>query len=137
MTRCSSSNEARAVYSALLCSMPQFPGELQIPHEALYKKHVLLMRGRFNPFTMLHNDMLVNAAQHFFCSPEQGLAPGGAVPRVTDSLDECVYRKDTLVLLEISTNDMLDAGDMLDWCVATTMMRICCYHFVLIGHPTP
>lgn len=88
-------------------------GELQIPHEALYKKHVLLMRGRFNPFTNLHNDMLVNAAQQFFC---QGLAPGVVAPRVTDSLDECVYREDTLVLLEISTNDMLDAGDMLDWC---------------------
>ena len=34
------------------------PGELQIPQETLYKKNVLLMRGRFRPFTLLHNDML-------------------------------------------------------------------------------
>ena len=33
-------------------------GELQIPQETLYKKYVLLMRGRFRPFTLLHNDML-------------------------------------------------------------------------------
>ena len=33
-------------------------GELQIPQETLYKKNVLLMRGRFRPFTLLHNDML-------------------------------------------------------------------------------
>ena len=37
-------------------------GELQIPQETLYKKNVLLMRGRFRPFTLLHNDMLQGEA---------------------------------------------------------------------------
>ena len=36
-------------------------GGLQIPQETLYKKNVLLMRGRFRPFTLLHNDMLQGA----------------------------------------------------------------------------
>ena len=38
--------------------MTDCAGELQIPQETLYKKNVLLMRGRFRPFTLLHNDML-------------------------------------------------------------------------------
>ena len=37
------------------------PGGLQIPQETLYKKNVLLVRGRFRPFTLLHNDMLMGA----------------------------------------------------------------------------
>ena len=40
----------------LICTV--CAGELQIPQETLYKKNVLLMRGRFRPFTLLHNDML-------------------------------------------------------------------------------
>lgn len=35
------------------------PGGLQIPQETLYKKNVMLVRGRFRPFTLLHNDMLM------------------------------------------------------------------------------
>ena len=38
-------------------------GGLQIPQETLYKKNVLLMRGRFRPFTLLHNDMLQGACR--------------------------------------------------------------------------
>ena len=41
--------------------MPGEPGGLQIPQETLYKKNVLLVRGRFRPFTLLHNDMLLGA----------------------------------------------------------------------------
>ena len=36
-------------------------GTLQIPQETLYKKNVLITRGRFRPFTLLHNDMLQGA----------------------------------------------------------------------------
>ena len=37
-------------------------GTPQIPMEAFRKKNVLLTRGRFQPFTSLHNDMLAGAA---------------------------------------------------------------------------
>ena len=30
----------------------------------------MLVRGRFRPFTLLHNDMLQGAASQFFCEPE-------------------------------------------------------------------
>lgn len=43
-----------------------------MPHEALYKKNILLMRGRFRPFTKLHGDMLMSAATQFFCGSRVG-----------------------------------------------------------------
>ena len=46
----------RGCSTRLMCDV--CTGELQIPQETLYKKNVLLMRGRFRPFTLLHNDML-------------------------------------------------------------------------------
>ena len=87
-------------------------GRLQIPQEALRKKNVLITRGRFRPFTLLHNDMLMGAAQQFFCDP-----PAGSMFDSTDSVtmgsyDECVYRDDTMVLLELTTRDMMEVRDM-------------------------
>ncbi|KAK9837499.1 hypothetical protein WJX81_007020 [Elliptochloris bilobata] len=101
-----------------LCDAALFDpsGGLQIPQETLYKKNVLLVRGRFRPFTLLHNDMLLGAASQFFCGPN---APGGSasvdMSAVTDSSDQCVFREDTLVLLEMTTRDMMEGGDLLDW----------------------
>ena len=46
-------------------------GELQIPQETLYKKNVLLMRGRFRPFTLLHNDMLQGILQKTVMVPQK------------------------------------------------------------------
>ena len=88
--------------------LPPPAGRLQIPQEALRKKNVLITRGRFRPFTLLHNDMLMGAAQQFFCDP-----PAGSMFDSTDSVtmgsyDECVYRDDTMVLLELTTRDMME-----------------------------
>lgn len=83
-----------------------FTGELQIPQEALYKKNVLLVRGRFNPFTNLHNDMLMGAANQFFCHPSEG----GLT--VSDTFEECVFRDDTSVVLEITTKDMMEVSEL-------------------------
>jgi len=56
-----------------LCDAALFDpsGKLLIPQEHLYKNNVLLLRGRFRPFTLLHNDMLMGAAQQFFCGPDE------------------------------------------------------------------
>ena len=70
---CISLRDALTVYMCL-CA-----GELQIPQETLYKKNVLLMRGRFRPFTLLHNDMLQGVCSahgsivifHHFMEPSQ------------------------------------------------------------------
>lgn len=79
---------------------------MQIPQETLYKKNVLVVRGRFRPFTLLHNDMLLGAASQFFCDDSS--------QATTDSYDECVFRDDTLVLLEMTTRDMMEV------CAAST-----------------
>ena len=41
------------------------------------------------------------AASQFFCQPREDA--------VGDGDDECVYRDDTLVLLELTTRDMMEA----------------------------
>ena len=86
-------------------------GNLQIPQEALYKKNVLITRGRFRPFTLLHNDMLIGAASQFFCDPDGTgvLSSQDFVGESGDAYTECVYRDDTLVLLELTTRDMMEA----------------------------
>ncbi|BDA48597.1 hypothetical protein COCOBI_12-2770 [Coccomyxa sp. Obi] len=100
-----------------LCDAALFDpsGELQIPQETLYKKNVLLVRGRFRPFTLLHNDMLQGAAQQFFCEVPSKTGTSTETSMASDTYDECVYREDTLVLLELTTRDMMEGGDLLDW----------------------
>jgi hypothetical protein len=44
--------------------------ELRLSAFCRYKKNVMMVRGRFRPFTLLHNDMLQGAAAQFFCEPE-------------------------------------------------------------------
>jgi len=84
-------------------------GNPMIPQDSLYKMNVLLLRGRFKPFTLLHNDMLMGAASQFFCSTFDEKLPS------FDAFDSCVQRDDTEVILEMTTNDMLESGDLLDW----------------------
>ena len=99
----------------------------------LYEKNVLAVRGRFRPFTHLHNDMLIAAAEQFFCGRPaaaeksggggNGKGGGGASSSGTSFEAgsqqpyerECVYRADTVVLLEMTTRDMMEGGDLLDW----------------------
>ncbi|KAK9811197.1 hypothetical protein WJX73_009463 [Symbiochloris irregularis] len=84
-------------------------GAPRIPMEVLYKKNVLLTRGRFRPFTSLHNDMLMGAASQYFCEGQE------EEEVVSLQNDECVFREDTIVLLEMTTRDMMEGGDLLDW----------------------
>ncbi len=95
---------------AQLSTCQHAAGNLQIPQEALYKKNVLITRGRFRPFTLLHNDMLIGAASQFFCDPDGTgvLSSQDFVGESGDAYTECVYRDDTLVLLELTTRDMME-----------------------------
>jgi hypothetical protein len=77
----------------------------------------VLLRGRFRPFTLLHNDMLMGAAQQFFCGPNETSvqdASRGLVNRSAE-INECVYQEDSTVLLELTTRSMMEGGDLLDW----------------------
>ena len=99
-------------------------GRLQIPQEALRKKNVLITRGRFRPFTLLHNDMLMGAAQQFFCDPGAGSMFDSSDSVVTGSYDECVYRDDTMVLLELTTRDMMEVRVMLSLPLMFSEVRV-------------
>lgn len=98
-------------------------GKLLIPQEELYKKNVLLVRGRFRPFTLLHNDMLMGAAQQFFCGPGETSIqePSTSVTNHSAVFDECVYREDSTVLLELTTRSMMEV-----W------RAFCCLGFCLL-----
>ena len=60
--------------------------------------------------------MLVGAATQFFCDPPANGNPlvsadEGIVDVTRDTYDdECVYRDDTMVLLELTTRDMMEVG---------------------------
>lgn len=95
-----------------LLKPPACVGKLLIPQEELYKKNVLLVRGRFRPFTLLHNDMLMGAAQQFFCAPDQTPVRDTSLQALPHSavFDECVYREDSTVLLELTTRSMMEVS---------------------------
>jgi hypothetical protein len=48
--------------------------------------------------------MRAGAAAQFFCEPRAASSEDG------ESSDECVFRDDTLVLLELTTRDMMEVG---------------------------
>jgi hypothetical protein len=45
-------------------------GQVLQPSEALYKKHILLLRGRLRPITHVHVDMLHNGLKQFKAEPD-------------------------------------------------------------------
>ena len=72
-------------------------GELQIPQETLYKKNVLVVRGRFRPFTLLHNDMLQGALlqhllQQFLFVSAELTAPSQGQPLLASLLGRMLGR---------------------------------------------
>ena len=73
-----------------------------------------MQRGLFRPYTKLNEDMLNGASAEFFCIEENG---DDALSIYSDgsSKESCVMRDDTTVLLEMTTFDLTDNGDLLDW----------------------
>ncbi|WP_005035115.1 hypothetical protein [Holophaga foetida] len=63
-------------------------GDVVQPSEVLRKKAILVERGRFNPVTRLHTDMLACATRRF-------------------QAEERVQGKDVVVLMELSLNNLL------------------------------
>ena len=48
------------------------------------------------------------AAAQFFCETPSQSGTSGELGLASDTYDECVYREDTLVLLELTTRDMME-----------------------------
>ncbi|MEQ8925954.1 MAG: TonB-dependent receptor [Fulvivirga sp.] len=70
-------------------------GNVLQPSEALYKKNVLVLRGRFRPVTHVNVDMLLTARRHF-------------------KKEEDVDKSKILVLTEITLNDLRTEGEIDD-----------------------
>lgn len=70
-------------------------GNVLQPSEALYKKNVLVLRGRFRPVTHVNVDMLLTARRHFKNDPE-------------------VDKSKMVVLTEITLNDLRSDGEIDD-----------------------
>ncbi len=66
-------------------------GEVMQPSEALYKRNVLVLRGRFRPVTHVNVDMLLAARRHFKNDPD-------------------VDKDKMLVLTELTLNDLSTEG---------------------------
>lgn len=65
------------------------------------------------PLTRLHNDMLSGAASQFFCTTVDDDTTMDM--NSNGGFDSCVFRDDTEVILEMTTRDMMESGDLLDW----------------------
>jgi len=92
-------------------------GDVVQPSEVLRKKAILVERGRFNPVTRLHTDMLACATQRF-------------------QTEERVQGKDIVVLMELSLNNLLgdehyhDPQDIIDRVELLTLLG----HTVLVSN---
>ena len=80
--------------------------------------HLQHCRAACRPFTLLHNDMLQGAAGQFFCEDEDTSAMSSS-----GADDECVFRDDTLVLLEMTTRDMMEVR--ISSCIARVSRQNC------------
>lgn len=60
------------------------------------------------PIINLHMHCCAGAAQQFFCEVPSKTGTSTETSMASDTYDECVYREDTLVLLELTTRDMME-----------------------------
>ncbi len=65
------------------------------PSEALYKKNILVLRGRFRPPTLVNVDMLITGYRQF-------------------TREEDVDKKKTMVLTELTLNNLTNKGEKID-----------------------
>lgn len=58
--------------------------------------------------------MLMGAASQFFCTTQDETFMF-ETENGSGGFDSCVFRDDTEVILEMTTRDMMESGDLLDW----------------------
>jgi hypothetical protein len=85
-------------------------GENQQPSEALYKKHIVVIRGRFRPIINLHMDMLNTGVKQFKQEPDVDKKNVAVISELTlQSLKE----RDADENAEIDEKDFLERVDIL------------------------
>ena len=85
-------------------------GENMQPTEALYKKHVVVIRGRFRPIINVHLDMLNTGVKQFMQEPDVDKAN---VMVVTELTLQSLKERNADQTAEIDEKDFLDRVDIL------------------------
>ncbi|MDB5030302.1 TonB-dependent receptor [Mucilaginibacter sp.] len=85
-------------------------GKNQQPSEVLYKKHIVVIRGRFRPIINVHLDMLSNGVKQFVQEPD---VDGKNVTVVTELTLQSLKERDAGFDAEIDEKDFLDRVDIL------------------------
>jgi hypothetical protein len=85
-------------------------GENEQPSEALYKKHAVVIRGRFRPVINVHMDMLNTGVKQFMQEPD---VDQKNVVVVTELTLQSLMERDADPTAEIDEKDFLDRVDIL------------------------
>jgi hypothetical protein len=85
-------------------------GKNQQPSEALYKKHIVVIRGRFRPIINVHLDMLNTGVKQFMQEPD---VDKENVVVVTELTLQALKERDADPTAEIDEKDFLDRVDIL------------------------
>jgi hypothetical protein len=85
-------------------------GENEQPSEALYKKHAVVIRGRFRPVINVHVDMLNNGVKQFMQEPD---VDKNNVVVVTELTLQSLMERNADPTAEIDEKDFLDRVDIL------------------------
>jgi len=85
-------------------------GKNQQPSEVLYKKHIVVIRGRFRPIINVHLDMLSTGVKQFLQEPD---VDSTNVVVVTELTLQSLQERDADPTDEIDEKDFLDRVDIL------------------------
>jgi hypothetical protein len=80
------------------------------PSEVLYKKHIMVIRGRFRPFINVHMDMINTGIEQFMGEPD---IDGNNVVVVTELTLQALKERNADMDAEIDEKDFLDRVDIL------------------------
>ncbi|WP_153798815.1 TonB-dependent receptor [Foetidibacter luteolus] len=85
-------------------------GKNQQPSEVLYKKHIVVVRGRFRPVTNVHMDMLETGMKQFLEEPD--VDPANVVV-LTELTLQALKERNAALDADIDEKDFLDRVDIL------------------------
>lgn len=101
-------------------------GNVLQPATALYKKNIMLMRGRFRPVTKVHIDMIESGKQAFLNEPDVDPENLSVVFELT--------LKDLTADGKISDKDFVDRAELLGSLGYTVMITNYLKHYKMIGY---
>jgi hypothetical protein len=106
-------------------------GKNRQPSEALYKKHIVVIRGRFRPIINVHLDMLNTGVKQFMQEPD---VDKDSIIVVTELTLQSLKERDADVSAEIDEKDFLDRVDILCSLGQTVMISSFHEYYKLVAY---